>query len=246
MAAGSMAGKGNCSKLGTTRRNPFMGSNTDCAHLFRYFYSGIPAPGAAPCEDQGVADSSGAPHNPSAPPGKATKYARREYERRFLLAEMPIDPPERIVRIIDRYIDGTRLRLRQMTQVRPRADVPVFKLTQKVPAPDGSPGLMTNTYLSEREYEVLSILPATVLRKTRHSIPLLGVDLFEGELTDLILAEAEFESRTELDAFVPPSFVVTEVTTDGRFTGGQLSRTTAAECRALLDSFGVALDRRRP
>ena len=74
-------------------------------------------------------------NNPSAPAGKSTKYARHEYERRFLLAERPPDPAVRTVAIHDRYLTGTTLRLRRMDDHAEKA--PVFKLTQKIPAADG-------------------------------------------------------------------------------------------------------------
>lgn len=59
--------------------------------------------------------------NPSAPPGKATKYARIEYERRFLLAGIPDSRPLRRDAISDRYIAGTRLPLRRLVQLEPDA-----------------------------------------------------------------------------------------------------------------------------
>ena len=85
-------------------------------------------------------------NNPSAPPGRSERYARRELERRFLLAGPPAGPVEKTARIHDRYIEGTRLRLRKKTD-----ETGVhYKLTQKVPASNGSPGLITTIYFSER------------------------------------------------------------------------------------------------
>jgi CYTH domain-containing protein len=180
--------------------------------------------------------------HPDAPAGKATKYARPELERRFLLARLPDAEPVRRVRILDRYISGTRLRLRRMTALdsagQPTATVE-FKLGQKIPKPDGTPGLITNLYLSAAEYEALEIAPAAVLEKVRLSLPPLGVDLFEGALAGLILAEAEFDRETEARAFEPPVPVVAEVTADIRFTGGLLVTTTAEALRALLAEFGL-------
>jgi hypothetical protein len=80
-------------------------------------------------------------------PTPELKYARIERERRFLLAGFPRDVT--IVRtrhITDRYIDGTRLRLREL---RDDAGPTVYKLTQKIPAPgpDAQVGFITNIYL---------------------------------------------------------------------------------------------------
>jgi hypothetical protein len=83
--------------------------------------------------------------------------------------------------ITDRYLVGTRLRLR-------RTDWPdggcELKLTQKVPVaqPGAVQGLITNTYLSPAEYDLLARLPATLLSKTRFSVPPLGVDVFDAHL----------------------------------------------------------------
>jgi hypothetical protein len=183
------------------------------------------------------------PH-PDAPAGKAGKYARPERERRFLLARLPSGEPTRRVRIEDHYLIGTRLRLRRMTVLDDEggggAGQVTFKLGQKVPAPDGSPGLITNVYLSEAEYSALAGVPANALRKVRASYPPFGVDVFEGPLEGLILAEVEFETEAEQRAFRPIIETVAEVTTDQRLTGGRLVVTSAAELRAILRDYGLA------
>jgi hypothetical protein len=180
--------------------------------------------------------------NPDSPPGKAEKYARRERERRFLLAAMPAEGSARRVLIEDRYLVGTRLRLRRMTDLDP-ADEPrrvTYKLTQKVPAPHGIPGLITTLYLSAAEYEAVAIAPADTLRKVRTSIPPFGIDESRGPLAGLILAEAEFETDDDEAAFQPPMEPIAEVTADERFTGGRLVQASNDDVRALLAEFGIA------
>ncbi|MBY8878753.1 hypothetical protein [Actinacidiphila acidipaludis] len=170
---------------------------------------------------------------------QAGKYARVERERRFLLAASPPAPPATAFRIVDRYLTGTRMRLRRVEQ--PGAE-PVFKLTQKIPArhPGAMQGLITNTYLSAAEYEVFAGLPARVLSKTRYSVPPLGVDVFEQPLHGLVLAEAEFDSDASARVFAVPSSAVAEVTADPRFTGGRLVTATRAELLEWLAGYGVA------
>jgi CYTH domain-containing protein len=158
--------------------------------------------------------------HPDAPPAKGTKYARWERERRFLLARVPKEAaPVRTSAISDRYIDGTRMRLRRSEETETDgADSRIaFKLTQKIPSADGSPGLITTTYLSQEEYEVFFRLPAKSLRKTRLSIPPLGVDIFADRLQGLVLAEVEFDADDDMARFSPPGFCVAEVTSDQRF-----------------------------
>lgn len=177
--------------------------------------------------------------NPSAPPGKSRKYALFERERCFLLAALPDRPVVRTTRITDRYVLGTRLRIRQMVEAAGGSTTVVYKLTQKVPAADSGPGLITTFYLSERESTALAALPAQKLRKTRYSMPPFGVDVFDPPLNGLTLAEVEFASDDALNAFVPPPFAVAEVTRDVRFTGGRLVTTDRDELLQILASFGI-------
>ena len=70
---------------------------------------------------------------PPEEPLRAGKYARVERERRFLLARPP--PAPAVIasrRITDRYLPGTRLRLRRVDHL--DGGTCEFKLTQKVPA----------------------------------------------------------------------------------------------------------------
>ncbi|SPE39001.1 conserved hypothetical protein [Candidatus Sulfopaludibacter sp. SbA3] len=169
------------------------------------------------------------------------KYARIERERRFLLGQFPNNVTvTRVRHIIDRYIGGTALRLRKQSE---EGGPTLCKLTQKIPARSGGAqqGLITTMYLTEDEYGVLAQLSAKTLCKTRHSVPPLGIDVFEGELNGLVLAEAEFDSAGAADAFTIPSFVSREVSTDDRFTGGQLVRASPQDIRSWLLEYGIGL-----
>ena len=167
------------------------------------------------------------------------KYARVERERRFLLEQFPKNADVvGIRRLNDRYIDGTTLRLRKQSK---DGGPTVFKLTQKIPArADGAQrGFITSMYLSESEFSLLAQLPAKTLSKTRYSVPPFGIDVFEGALEGLLLAEAEFDSASEAEAFPVPSFALREVSSDERFTGGELVRASRQEMLAWLLEFGI-------
>jgi CYTH domain-containing protein len=172
------------------------------------------------------------------------KYARTEIERRFLLAGVP-DGAEVLAvnEIDDRYLDGTRLRLRRMAQA---GGPTALKLTQKRPDPDGRgrQGALTTIYVCEDEYAALAELPAATLSKTRLSIAPYGVDVFRGHLEGLHLAEVEFASVRDAAAFRPAAFCLAEVTTDRRFTGGELVRASSAQVRAWTAEYGIDLVRR--
>ena len=175
------------------------------------------------------------------------KYARPEYERRFLLAQQPEVGVVRQVEITDLYVSGSRIRLRRAVTVFDATlgdDVEgaiVYKLTQKIPRPEGGPGLLTSFYLDDREYQALSPLPGERLRKARLSVPPLGIDCFTGPLRGLYVAEAEFETAADMHAFVPPTSVVGEVTEDVRFSGGQLVTTTRDALVKTLADYGITL-----
>lgn len=78
-----------------------------------------------------------------------------------------------------------------------------------------------------------------LLRKTRYSIAPFGVDVFAPPLSGLILAECEFSDDVTMNSFVPPDWIVAEVTCDPRFTGGQLATADPEDLTRLLSSLGV-------
>jgi len=64
--------------------------------------------------------------------------------------------------------------------------------------------------------------------KTRHLVPVgdhvAEVDVFEGHLAGLGIAEVEFASPAESAAFTPPPWVGEEVTEDVRYANSELAR----------------------
>jgi len=168
------------------------------------------------------------------------KYARVEHERRYLLRELP--PGLRVndshAQIFDNYLTGTRLRLRKIRD--PQRREWTWKLTQKF-APDAadfSRAVITNLYLSQAEYEVLSVFEGNEIRKNRypyeHEGRKFSIDVFLGALHGLILAETEFDTDEELRDFPAPPFAAREVTRDELFTGGRLVVLTIDDLRAEL------------
>jgi CYTH domain-containing protein len=175
-------------------------------------------------------------------PIRAGKYARVERERRFLLTGPP--PPRSVTasrRITDRYLPGTRLRLRRVHHL--GSGTCEFKFTQKVPAalPGFLQGLITNTYLSAAEYDLLASLPAEVLSKTRLTVPPLSIDIFDPPLHGLVLADVEFSTDEAARSFLQPPAAIAEVTDDARFTGGNLVRTRRHDLLAWLAEYGIEL-----
>jgi CYTH domain-containing protein len=167
----------------------------------------------------------------------AWKYARPEFERRFLLSTIPSGRVMRRRHIVDRYFIGTGLRLRTVSS--DTGDLE-YKLTQKVPeAMEGARGRITTMYLAPAAYDLLCELPGAELCKTRFSIPPFGIDIFGGALDRLLLAECEASSAADLAQYPSPPGTIAEVTEDERFTGGRLATTTAEQLSMLLHLFGI-------
>ena len=153
-----------------------------------------------------------------------SKYAWIERERRWLCRAVPFDRVVRSEAYEDLYVTGTQLRLRRATPTDGGPEM--LRLGRKA---DVNPAvrLLTSIYLSPEEFRLLSSLPGKVLRKTRHHLGNLdgvdvSVDVFEGALSGLIMAEAEFADVEAMNAWPMPDFAYREVTDDVRYTGGRL------------------------
>jgi len=169
------------------------------------------------------------------------KYARIERERRFLLDQFPKNAiAVRVRRITDYYIEGTTLRLREQNE---DSGPSIFKLTQKVPkrGSGAQQGFITTMYLTEDDFCVLAQLSARKLNKIRYSVPPFGIDVFQDNLEGLLLAEAEFDSSVDADNLTLPSFILHEVSSDERFTGGQLVRASRQDIQTWLLEYGIRL-----
>lgn len=152
-------------------------------------------------------------------------YTGVERERRWLCRQVPHALVRQVEEITDLYVTGARLRLRE---ARPsNGAAPILRLSRKADV-DKHTRLITSIYLPEEEFAVLAAsLAGPRIRKLRHRLHspagiTLLVDEFQGELKGLFIAEAEFKSQEQLEAFEMPEFAVCEVTDDSRFTGGKL------------------------
>jgi CYTH domain-containing protein len=154
------------------------------------------------------------------------RYVFVERERRWTCTALPGHLVTRTERITDLYVTHTNLRLRE---ARPTGEeLPLLRLTRKVDV-DAETRLISSIYLQESEFTLLrGVLAGRYLYKSRHHLKspadvVLAIDEFEGDLSGLMLLEAEFGSTEALAAFQPPSYVAGEVTRDARFTGGHLA-----------------------
>ena len=163
------------------------------------------------------------------------KYAIVEHERRYLVPpdRCPDLSPLPFRQVRDLYIEGSRLRLRAVEASDDQGAV--YKLCKKYEplSPISTP--ITNVYLTRVEYDRFAALGGHSISKRRYRIMngsrLFSMDVFEGALQGLILAETE---AGEADIVDKPHWAVREVTSDPFFTGGELCRLTAQALAARL------------
>ena len=112
--------------------------------------------------------------------------------------------------------------------VRVRKDNDSYYLTYK-----GS-GMMAreeyNLPLTAESYEhLLAKADGNIITKKRYEIPdgtgkTIELDLFEGVFSGLTLAEVEFESIEEANAYIPPSWFTKDVTMDAAYHNSNMSK----------------------
>jgi len=167
------------------------------------------------------------------------KYSAVERERRFLVDSVlrPDLSGFPHVLIEDRYLVGTRMRLRRMTDS-VTGEV-ALKFAKKYESADPLARPMSNFYLDEAEYAALASLPAQLLSKRRHAVStgqggVISIDRFLGSLDGLELAEIDLPDDAALRAIVPPSWAQREVSHDPFFQGGNLATLDPATLQARL------------
>ena len=145
-----------------------------------------------------------------------------EIERKYLIKSIPENLKDFPCRIIEQgYLNTDPV-------VRIRKDDNNFELTYK------SKGLMVrkeyNIPLTKEAYEhLLRKIDGRLIKKRRYMIPLEGnltieLDVFEGDLAPLILAEVEFSDEQSALSFTPPDWFGEDVTFSGKYHNSQLCR----------------------
>jgi len=148
-----------------------------------------------------------------------------EIERKYLIKDIPFSLESFDVRIIEQgYLCTAPV-------VRIRKDNDKYELTYK------SGGLMKrreeNLPLNQASYEHLVMkVDGRLIQKRRYMIPLDGentgltveLDVFEGDLAPLVLAEVEFPDENAANAFVAPAWFGEDVTFCGLYHNSYLSK----------------------
>ncbi len=145
-----------------------------------------------------------------------------EIERKYLIST----PPEDYRSYPYRWIEQAYLCTDPVVRI--RRDDGRYYLTYK------SKGLLVreeyNLPLTEDAYfHLLQKADGIVLQKRRYLIPIDGtgltieLDIFEGQYEGLMLAEVEFPSEEEANAFTPPAWFGEDVTDSGLYQNSRLS-----------------------
>jgi CYTH domain-containing protein len=158
------------------------------------------------------------------------KTAKFLLYRLFLIEALPdpLSPLSRHLQILDRYISGTALRLRQIRD--PHIRERTCLLQKRILSPDGIGLRLSEIHLDDHEYALLGEHAGFELRKNRYfhefdQMPF-AFDVFLGPLSGLKLAIIEFESIEKAKTASPPVFSVRELTRDQFFHGENLCQRT--------------------
>lgn len=152
-----------------------------------------------------------------------------EIERKYLIKTIPFSLAEYPCRRIEQGYLNTQ------PVVRIRRQDEDFYLTYK------STGLMVreeyNLPLTKEAYQHLrKKTDGILITKKRYLIPYDGrltieLDVFEGDLAGLILAEVEFDTEEAANAFLPPDWFGEDVTFSSRYHNSNLSQKgLSADC----------------
>lgn len=163
-----------------------------------------------------------------------------ELELTYLAKTLPAnlkDCPSK--KIIDLYVDnGT-----DHSDLRIRQNGNTYELTRKVPVEgtDSSKQLETTIVLNEAEFNSLSKTTSRKVEKTRYFFEFEGrtaeFDVFEGDLSGLVVVDFEFEEEKEKDSFEMPEFCLAEITQEKFIAGGVLAGKTFSDIESELRRF---------
>lgn len=145
-----------------------------------------------------------------------------EIERKFLISSLPDNLKSYPCRTIEQgYLNTSPV-------IRIRRDNEKYELTYK------SKGLMIreeyNLPLTKEAYlHLLPKIDGRLIQKKRYMIPLesgltIELDIFEGDLAPLVLAEVEFPDEQTANSFIAPDWFGEDVTLSGKYHNSNMSK----------------------
>lgn len=140
--------------------------------------------------------------------------------------------------ILDIYLTNSE------SQIRLREKNNEYHLTKKtkVNNNDASVQHEQTISLTEEEFNLFRSLSGKELSKTRYYYEYEGlkmeIDLFNGKLAGLALAECEFPTEREKNTFIKPDFCLIDVTQQEYISGANLAGKSYVEIEDNLSAFG--------
>lgn len=175
------------------------------------------------------------------------KTAQTELHRLFLIERLPepLTAASSHLQIFDNYVENTRLRLRQIRDPYSKAWTRI--LQQRFPAHEGEYAVtkLAEIHLNDEEYGVFTQFEGREIRKNRYFHEFdrvsFAFDVYLGPLWGLNTARVDFDTREHMIAFLPPPFVVFEVTENVFFNGENLVGKTFADVQAEVARIGAQI-----
>lgn len=145
-----------------------------------------------------------------------------EIERKFRLAERPdslegcvCEPIEQGYLVTD--ANGIEVRVRRVGE----------RAALTIKSGRGLARVEEETSIEPEQFDSLwKLTEGRRLRKRRYTVgadPAVEVDVYDGPLEGLVVAEIEFDSRRDADRFDPPAWLEREVTADERYANRNLA-----------------------
>ena len=164
-----------------------------------------------------------------------------ELERTFLVGSLPDGIGKaRKVEMEDIYIPASA----EHPVIRIRKIGERMEITKKSPvdASDRSEQHEHTIELTREEFDSLAGIGGKRVAKTRHFMDIgdrkAEIDVFRGPLEGLVVADFEFGSAEERDAFRPPEFCLADVTQEEFIAGGMLCGKSYSDVESHLKRFG--------
>lgn len=166
---------------------------------------------------------------------------QEEFELTYLAKNLPVgfSINTQAKEILDIYLpaSSTHATLR----VRRRGDV--YEITKKdlVSGTDSSHQIENTIPLTKDEFDELATLKGKRVRKIRYYHEEAGmqyeIDVFQDDLRGLVLVDVEFDSNEEKAKFIPPTWVLADVTQEKFVAGGVLCGKSYADLESDLNHY---------
>lgn len=152
-----------------------------------------------------------------------------EIERKFKVKEVPYEVLQNIapLELVQTYLKAPSGEERRVRAINNK------KFVMTVKRPKSENGLIREEIekeISKEDYELfLKQQIGTQIKKSRYKIPAENgltyeLDIYEGELTGLLVVEIEFENEEIANSFTKPAWFGNEVTSDKRYKNASLAK----------------------